>query len=99
MSFEHVLAAENTPHFVQARHAAIIRPRHAARPSETGGPGRFYPEDTSVPFAHPKLHPSLLKGIRELGFARTTPIQADAIPPALARRDVLACAMTGSGQT
>jgi ATP-dependent RNA helicase RhlE len=52
-----------------------------------------------VPFAELKLHPSLLKGIKELGFARPTPIQADAIPPALAGRDVLACAMTGSGKT
>jgi ATP-dependent RNA helicase RhlE len=46
-----------------------------------------------------KLHPSLLKGIKELGFTRPTPIQADSIPPALAGRDVLACAMTGSGKT
>ncbi|HEX3234958.1 MAG TPA: DEAD/DEAH box helicase [Gemmatimonadales bacterium] len=52
-----------------------------------------------MPFAELKLHPNLLKGIRELGFARPTPIQADAIPPALAGRDVLACAMTGSGKT
>ena len=52
-----------------------------------------------MPFASLKLHPSLLKGIKELGFARPTPIQADAIPPALAGRDVLACAMTGSGKT
>jgi len=52
-----------------------------------------------VPFSALKLHPSLLKGIKELGFARPTPIQADAIPPGLAGRDVLACAMTGSGKT
>jgi ATP-dependent RNA helicase RhlE len=52
-----------------------------------------------VPFTALKLHPSLLKGIKELGFVRPTPIQADAIPPALAGRDVLACAMTGSGKT
>ena len=52
-----------------------------------------------MPFASLKLHPSLLKGIKELGFARPTPIQADAIPPALAGHDVLACAMTGSGKT
>jgi ATP-dependent RNA helicase RhlE len=64
-----------------------------------GGSRRFYLEDPSVPFAELKLHPSLLKGIKELGFARPTPIQADAIPPALAGRDVLACAMTGSGKT
>jgi len=52
-----------------------------------------------VPFTSFKLHPSLLKGVKELGFLRPTPIQADAIPPAMAGRDVLACAMTGSGKT
>jgi ATP-dependent RNA helicase RhlE len=52
-----------------------------------------------VPFASLQLHPSLLKGVKELGFARPTPIQNDAIPPALEGRDLLACAMTGSGKT
>jgi ATP-dependent RNA helicase RhlE len=52
-----------------------------------------------VPFSSLKLHPDLLKGIKELGFSRPTPIQEAAIPPALAGRDVLACAMTGSGKT
>jgi len=52
-----------------------------------------------VPFTGLKLHPNLQKGIKELGFTRPTPIQADAIPPAMAGRDVLACAMTGSGKT
>ena len=46
-----------------------------------------------------KLHPDLLAGVKELGFVRPTPIQDDAIPPAMAGRDVLACAMTGSGKT
>ncbi len=50
-------------------------------------------------FSSLKLHPSLLKGIKELGFARPTPIQLDAIPPAMEGRDVLACAATGSGKT
>jgi ATP-dependent RNA helicase RhlE len=45
------------------------------------------------------LHPSLLRGVRDLGFENPTPIQVSAIPPALAGRDVLACAMTGSGKT
>ncbi len=52
-----------------------------------------------MPFRSLKLHPSLLTGVKELGFAQPTPIQADAIPPALEGRDVLACAMTGSGKT
>jgi len=45
------------------------------------------------------LETALLKAIRELGFTRPTPIQEQAIPPALEGRDVLACAMTGSGKT
>ena len=52
-----------------------------------------------MPFTALKLHPALQKGIKELGFIRPTPIQADAIPPALEGRDVLACAQTGSGKT
>jgi len=52
-----------------------------------------------MPFSKLNLHPSLLAGIKELGFARPTPIQAEAIPPALEGKDVLACAMTGSGKT
>src|SRR5215470_3335361 len=50
-------------------------------------------------FSQFDLHPSLLKGVATLGFTNPTPIQADAIPPALAGRDLLACAMTGSGKT
>ena len=52
-----------------------------------------------MPFSSLHLHADLLKGIRELGFARPTPIQTEAIPPALAGRDLLACAQTGSGKT
>ena len=50
-------------------------------------------------FTSLQLHPSLLRALKELGYTRPTPIQTDSIPPALAGRDVLACAMTGSGKT
>jgi ATP-dependent RNA helicase RhlE len=53
----------------------------------------------SVSFSSFKLDPNLLKGLKELGFVRPTPIQLDAIPPAMEGRDVLACAATGSGKT
>src|SRR6476661_860397 len=52
-----------------------------------------------MPFAKFKLHPDLLRGVKELGFTRATPIQEQAIPPALEGKDLLACAMTGSGKT
>ena len=45
------------------------------------------------------LHPGLLRAIDEMGFDAPTAIQTDAIPPGLAGRDVLACAVTGSGKT
>ena len=45
------------------------------------------------------LHPTLLRGVADLGFEAPTPIQRAAIPQALEGRDVLACAMTGSGKT
>ena len=49
-----------------------------------------------APFA---LHETLLRGVADLGFEVPTPIQGAAIPPALEGRDLLACAMTGSGKT
>jgi len=52
-----------------------------------------------VAFSTFQLDRNLLKGLKDLGFVRPTPIQADAIPPALEGRDVLACASTGSGKT
>jgi ATP-dependent RNA helicase RhlE len=50
-------------------------------------------------FSTLRLHPSLERGLKELGFRRPTQIQSDAIPPALEGRDLLATAMTGSGKT
>ena len=52
-----------------------------------------------MPFTGFKLHPSLLRGIKELGFTRPTPIQTEALPPAIEGRDILGCAQTGSGKT
>ena len=45
------------------------------------------------------LRVELLRALDTLGFTEPTPIQRDAIPPTVAGRDLLACAMTGSGKT
>jgi ATP-dependent RNA helicase RhlE len=45
------------------------------------------------------LHRELMRAIEALGFERPTPVQIEAIPPALEGRDILGCAMTGSGKT
>ncbi len=50
-------------------------------------------------FSNFELTPDLLRGVEAMGFSVPTPIQAQAIPPALTGRDLLACAMTGSGKT
>jgi len=45
------------------------------------------------------LSEALLRDLAEAGFASPTPIQEQAIPPALAGRDVIGCAQTGTGKT
>ena len=45
------------------------------------------------------LHEVLLDAVRDKQFTTPTPIQMRAIPPALAGRDVLGCAQTGTGKT
>src|SRR5215831_14495361 len=52
-----------------------------------------------MPFSRFGLDPLIVRATRELGFTRPTPVQQEAIPLAMAGRDVLACAMTGSGKT
>jgi len=62
--------------------------------------GRTSPyKDHLLSFASLKLHPNLQRALKELGYTRPTQIQQDAIPPGLEGKDVLACAMTGSGKT
>ncbi len=45
------------------------------------------------------LSPKLVRATTELGWTKPTQIQIDAIPHARDGKDVLACAMTGSGKT
>ena len=52
-----------------------------------------------MPFSKYGFSAELLRGIKELGFKNPTPIQEQALPPAIEGRDLLACAMTGSGKS
>jgi ATP-dependent RNA helicase RhlE len=45
------------------------------------------------------LAPELLRAVAREGYTEPTPVQAEAIPHVLARRDVLAGAQTGTGKT
>src|SRR5437763_12551390 len=52
-----------------------------------------------MPFKALGLHPLLLQAVREMRYAEPTPVQAQAIPAALAGRDLIATAQTGTGKT
>jgi superfamily II DNA/RNA helicase len=42
---------------------------------------------------------SVLEGLRAMNFKEATPVQAETIPVILKKRDVIACAQTGTGKT
>lgn len=51
------------------------------------------------PFSSLELSEPTNRALAEMGFTTMTPVQAKAIPPLLAGKDVLGAAQTGSGKT
>jgi ATP-dependent RNA helicase RhlE len=68
--------------------------QHAATDRAVEGPMHEHPTFDSL-----GLIPELLSATKRAGYEHPTPIQQLAIPPALAGRDVLGCAQTGTGKT
>ena len=54
---------------------------------------------TTAPFSSLPLSAALLPGLQAVGYTEMTPIQAQALPAILDRRDLIAQAPTGSGKT
>ncbi len=50
-------------------------------------------------FASLNLDPKILRAVTEQGYTEPTPIQAQAIPVVLEKRDIMGCAQTGTGKT
>jgi ATP-dependent RNA helicase RhlE len=50
-------------------------------------------------FGSLNLMPELLQAVSDEGYTEPTPIQAQAIPAILERRDIMGCAQTGTGKT
>ena len=57
------------------------------------------PRRITMNFRDLGLTAPILKALTQAGYTDPTPIQRKAIPPALAGRDVLGCAQTGTGKT
>jgi len=55
--------------------------------------------DAGPPFTALGLAPELLHAVRDAGYTHPTPIQQQAIPLALAGRDLIGLAQTGTGKT
>src|SRR6058998_1138618 len=61
--------------------------------------GRACVRRSSMPFASLGLAPELVRAVADEGYAHPTPIQSEAIPLALAGRDLIGSAQTGTGKT
>jgi ATP-dependent RNA helicase RhlE len=55
--------------------------------------------EASISFAELDLAPEVLQAVRDAGYETPTPIQQQAIPLALAGRDLIGLAQTGTGKT
>jgi len=78
----------------RARGARPFKPATVAvdRPSAPFDPA-------AVPFHTLILEPALRDALEQRGYSLTTPIQSAVLPYALAGRDVIGCAATGTGKT
>ena len=71
-----------------------------SRPSSTTSTRESAPFDPApVAFKTLVTDPELLDALEQRGFERTTPIQSAVLPYALAGRDLIGCAETGTGKT
>jgi len=57
------------------------------------------PSESTVTFASLNLSAPLQRALVEKAYTHPSPIQAQAIPPLLAGRDLIGCAQTGTGKT
>ena len=89
----HTHARTHTPTLAPVAHHAPATP----------APEPLTPEIEALiaasPFSELGLAAPLVRGVLDEGYPEPTPVQTEVIPPALAGRDILACAQTGTGKT
>ncbi|XP_065014598.1 DEAD-box ATP-dependent RNA helicase 57-like [Musa acuminata AAA Group] len=77
--------------------ASVLRKKHGIHISGHGVPPPL--ESFAELSSRYNCKPYILRNLSELGFREPTPIQRQAIPVLLSKRDCFACAPTGSGKT
>jgi len=83
-----------------AGRAPAARSHRPARPTSTPPTRASAPFDPApVPFSTLIADPDLVDALDQRGFVETTPIQSAVLPYALAGKDVIGCAETGTGKT
>ncbi len=76
---------------------AMHRRLRAAPPTQERA--KIICEGSMTKFSELLLDPKVLAAVESAGYKEPTPIQSQAIPPAIAGRDVLGIAQTGTGKT
>jgi len=66
-------------------------------PVEVTGPGDLPSAIRS--FEEAGLAPQIIENVKKANYTKPTPVQKYALPSVLAKRDLMACAQTGSGKT
>ena len=84
----------------RSRSTSRPRPHGRSNASAAGATRDSAPFDPApLPFATLINEPALRDALDQRGFVTTTPVQSAVLPYALAGRDVIGCAETGSGKT
>jgi ATP-dependent RNA helicase RhlE len=73
-------------------------PRHAGASTAAGRESAIF-DPAPLAFQALVSDPALLEALEQRGYEQTTPVQSAVLPYALAGRDVIGCAATGTGKT
>jgi ATP-dependent RNA helicase DeaD len=88
------MATESTPPQPEPAIQAQVTPQPAAAPQPVA-----VEDPNKLTFAKLGISDDILAAVTDMGFVNPSPIQAEAIPPILAGRDVIGQAQTGTGKT
>ncbi|MFI5309733.1 MAG: DEAD/DEAH box helicase [Gemmatimonadales bacterium] len=77
----------------------MTHPADVALTDESGALAAAEAATIDITFADLGLSTSMLEALKDAGYQRPTPIQAQAVPLALKGRDLIGLAMTGTGKT